>query len=235
MSARDGAKAKVKALTSLVWSGEEQREKNWQFEEKKGTWMGGGAKVGVRVQCTTCDTTLTFDGVYDSTTNELTFSRPDDADTWDGVIHFMHSRFLMDGPYIEWKHGQVWTAKNWKRWIRNSALGVAVLAVLMATLRYVRKKGRGRTQKLEQAKSVLELYKTDIIDKQTILENVCSDVQFIQFRNTEFEDCVGIKAKNLEELALIRSSQATALAKAKQKETTCQLEITEIERQINNI
>ena len=105
----------------------------------------------------------------------------------------------------------------------------------MATLRYVRKKGRGRTQKLEQAKSVLELYKTDIIDKQTILENVCSDVQFIQFRNTEFEDCVGIKAKNLEELALIRSSQATALAKAKQKETTCQLEITEIERQINNI
>ena len=115
MSARDGAKAKLKALTSLVWSGEEQREKNWQFEEKKGTWMGGGAKVGVRVQCTTCDTTLTFDGVYDSTTNELTFSRPDDADTWDGVIHFMHSRFLMDGPYIEWKHGQVWTAKNWKR------------------------------------------------------------------------------------------------------------------------
>ena len=142
-------KARVTALTSLVWSGEEQREKNWQFEEKKGTWMGSGAKVGVRVQCTTCHTTLTFDGVYDSTTNELTFSRPDDADTWDGEIHFMHSRFLMDGPYIEWKHGQVWTAKNWKRWIRNSALGVAVFAVLMTTLRYVRKKRRETTHAAE--------------------------------------------------------------------------------------
>ena len=46
-----------------------------------------------------------------------------------GVIHFDPISLPVNGPYIEWKNGKEWVAKNWKWW-RNTGIGAAVLAVV---------------------------------------------------------------------------------------------------------
>ena len=79
---------------------------------------------------------LTYDGIYDSITNELTFYRQTEEDTWEGVIHFDQISLPVNGPYIEWKNGKEWVAKNWKWW-SNTVIGTAVLAVLVATRQHV--------------------------------------------------------------------------------------------------
>ena len=128
--------------------------------------MGEGRKVDVLVHCKTRDAALTYDGVYDSITNELTFYRPTEEDTWEGVIHFDPISLPVNGPYIEWKNGKEWVAKNWKWW-RNTGIGTAVLAGLGG---YV-KKMKGETAAA----------KTELNHVYNSLHNVGKDNQKVLF------------------------------------------------------
>ena len=165
MSTRVKARAKGGALTRLTWSGG-KKGKDWHFEEKRRTGMGEGRKVDVLVHCKTRDAALTYDGVYDSITNELTFYRPTEEDTWEGVIYFDPISLPMNGPYIESKNGKEWVAKNWKWW-RNTGIGTAVLAGLGG---YV-KKMKGETAAA----------KTELNHVYNSLHNVGKDNQKVLF------------------------------------------------------
>ena len=46
--------ATLKALTNLVWNGGE-KGKDYQFEDKKGAWIGRGNEIHVLVHCKTPD------------------------------------------------------------------------------------------------------------------------------------------------------------------------------------
>ena len=205
MSTRVKARAKVGTLTRLTWSGG-KKGKDWHFEEKKGTWMGEGRKVSVRVHCKTRDGTLTYDGVYDSITNELTFYRPTEEDTWEGVIHFDPIRLPVNGPYIEWKNGKEWVAKNWKWW-SNTVIGTAVLAVLVATRQHVNTL-KGKLTTAEYDANILK-------GKLTTAEDDANKIKTM-IRN-EYETSASLKGNAFEKKIDAESDLETALRTEKNK------------------
>ena len=140
--------ATLKALTNLVWNGGE-KGKDYQFEDKKGAWIGRGNEIHVLVHCKTPDRTLTYDGAYNSITNELAFSPTDEAESWEGVIHFNHITLLVNGPYILWKNGKEWIPKNWQWW-RNTAIGSTVLLLLLRTNQLKQRKVDKLTTQIEK-------------------------------------------------------------------------------------
>ena len=114
----------------------QNKGEEWRIEEKRGTWMGRGTKIDIVVHCQTLDMKQTYDGAYDSNTNELTFYHPTEADAWKGVVHFVYLNLPVNGPYIEWNNEKQWVAKNWKWW-SNTVKGAVELAALAATYQHV--------------------------------------------------------------------------------------------------
>ena len=178
--------AKLKALTNLVWNGGE-KGKDYQFEDKKGTWMGRGNEMHVLVHCKTRDRTLTYGGTYNSITNELAFSPTDVAESWEGVIHFNHFTLPVNGPYILWKNGKEWIPKNWQWW-RNTAIGSTVLLLLLRTNQLKQRKVDKLQQNVQSLTTQIE--ENDAYDRNALgfIDNKYNNTKkemnaFIEYKN----------------------------------------------------
>ena len=120
----------------------------------------------------------------------MSFYRPTEEDTWEGVIHFDPISLPVNGPYIEWKNGKEWVAKNW-RWWRNTGIGAAVLAVLVATRQHVNTL-KGKLTTAEYDANILKGKLTTAEDDANILKGKLTtaedDANILKGKLTTAED-----------------------------------------------